>query len=120
MSKPTRSDEKGFPKKPGTPGVGPPFAGESSSGNIEIPHEKRPDYDPNATILDTGPRNEPPAKSVDPDATILDLGSAVRDANATMAPGTSARRTPSGRTPARPNSETQGNAAEFQIGDLLG
>jgi tetratricopeptide (TPR) repeat protein/predicted Ser/Thr protein kinase len=120
MSDSTRSDEKGFPKKPGTPGVGTPFAGESSSGNIEIPHEKRPDYDPNATILDTGPRFDPAAKFADPDATIMDFGAAVVDANVTLAPGTLVRRTPSGQSPASPNSETQGNAAEIQIGDLLG
>src|ERR1035438_7235321 len=117
MSESTRSDEKGFPKKPGTPGVGTPFAGESSSGSIEIPQEKRPEHDANATILDTGPRNGPAGKLVDSDATFLDLGSVVRDANATLAPGTSVRRTPSGRSPSSPTSDTQGNPAEIQIGD---
>ena len=120
MSDSTRSDEKGFPKKPGTPGVGTPFAGESSSGNVEIPLEKRPDFDPNVTILDTGPRTEPAGKLVDPGATILDLGSVVRDANATLAPGTSIPRNPSGRSPSDPNYGAQGNAADIRIGDLLG
>ena len=120
MSDSTRSDEKGFPKKPGTAGVGTPFAGESSSGNIAIPQEKRPQFDPDATIIETGPRIDPPAKSVDADATIVDFRPMVLDANATMAPGTSVRQTPSPRSPSRPVSETQANAAELQIGDLLG
>ena len=126
MSDSTRSDKKAFPKKPGPPGVGTPFAGESSSGDISIPPETGGLQDPGATIVDAGPRLDPEPKAVDPDATIIDVSplrdpaativdphATLLDPGATIAPGAPARRTP--RPPSSPDS-----AAVFQIGDLLG
>ena len=114
-----RSDEKSVPRKPGAPGVGTPFAGESSSGNIPTHEEKQPD--PDATIIDITPRFDPETKPVDPDATLIDAQALVLDADATIAPGTSVRRTPSPRSPSppRPISDTQAGAAELKIGYLL-
>src|SRR5579863_9740774 len=104
MSDSTRSDKKAVPKKPGSPGVGTPFAGESSSGGISIPPEKRPQLDPDATIIDVGPRFDPESKPVDPDATIIDvsprfdpdativdLHATMLDPGATIAPGAPTR-----------------------------
>ena len=93
MSDSARSDKKSIPEKPEPPGAGTPLAGESSSSNIPIPPEKRPKYDPDATIVD-----------------------------AAIAPGTSVRRTPPPRSPSPSSriSDTQASAAELQIGDLLG
>jgi len=126
MSDSTPSDKKPVPKKPGPPGVGTPFAGESSSGDIPIPSEKRPPHDPDATIVDAGPRFDPESKQVDPDATIVDvsarrdadativdLQATLLDADATIAPGASVRRAP--LPPSLPDS-----GALLQIGDLLG
>jgi tetratricopeptide (TPR) repeat protein/predicted Ser/Thr protein kinase len=132
MSDSTRSDKKGFPKKPGSPGVGTPFAGESSSGDISIPPETRDQHDSDATIVDAGPRHDPESKSPeskqidpdatiidasplpDPDATIVDLQATLLDPGATIAPGSPARRTPA------PRSTSPDSAAVFQIGELLG
>jgi len=83
MSDSTRSDKKAFPKKPGLPGVGTPFAGESSSGDISIPPETTGQHDPDATIIDAGPRLDPESKAVDSDATIVDA-SPLLDADATI------------------------------------
>ncbi len=126
MSDSTRSDQKAFPKKPGSPGVGTPFAGESSSGDISIPSETTGQHDADATIVDAGPRFDPESKQVDsdativdasprldPDATIVDLQATLFDVGATIAPGAPARRTP--RQPSSPDS-----GALLQIGDLLG
>jgi tetratricopeptide (TPR) repeat protein/predicted Ser/Thr protein kinase len=122
MSDSTRSDKKSVPKKPGPPGVGTPFAGESSPGNTPIPPETRPQNDPDATIIETAPRFDPETKLADADATIIDVRATVVDADATMAPGTSVRRNPSPRSPSPPGqiSEKQTGAAEFRMGDLLG
>jgi tetratricopeptide (TPR) repeat protein/predicted Ser/Thr protein kinase len=120
MSDSTRSDEKSIPQKPGPPGVGTPFAGESSSGDIPIPAEKQPQPDLDATIIEIAPRFDPEAKLADADATIIDVRATVVDANATLAPGISIRRSPSPRSPSSPNSDTQAGAAELKIGDLLG
>jgi tetratricopeptide (TPR) repeat protein len=117
MSDSKRSDDKPNPQQPGPPGVGTPFAGESSPGNISIPAKQRPQYDPDATIVDLSSRFDPKSNLVDPDATILDAQALVLDADAKVAPGTSVRRTPS---PPSPNSDTKGSAAESLIGTLLG
>jgi tetratricopeptide (TPR) repeat protein/predicted Ser/Thr protein kinase len=124
MSDSTRSDNKAFPKKPGPPGVGTPFAGESSSGDISIPPETTGQHDPDATIIDAGPRLDPESKAVDSDATIVDasplldadativdLPVTLLDPGATIAPGTPVRRT---------RLTSPDSAAVFQIGDLLG
>jgi tetratricopeptide (TPR) repeat protein/predicted Ser/Thr protein kinase len=124
MSDSTRSDKKAFPKKPGPPGVGTPFAGESSSGDISIPPETTGQHDPDATIIDAGPRLDPESKAVDSDATIVDasplldadativdLPVTLLDPGATIAPGTPVRRT---------RLTSPDSAAVFQIGDLLG
>ena len=127
MSDSTRSDKKAIPKKPGPPGVGTPFAGESSSGDIPIPSGTTRQHDPDATIIDAGPRLDPESRAVDSDATIIDasplldadativdLQATLLDPGATIAPGTSARRTPP------PRSTSPDSAAVLQIGDLLG
>jgi eukaryotic-like serine/threonine-protein kinase len=105
------SDKKSVAGKPASSGVGTPFAGESSGSNVPVPPQ-----DP-TKLVNAGP------SSSDPDATIVDAGSGfdseatLVDADATIAPGTSFRRTPasSSRIPG-----TQGSAAVLQIGDLLG
>src|SRR5580700_9073163 len=121
MSDSKRSDKKPVPRKPGPPGVGTPFAGESSPGDIPNPAEKRPQFDPNATIVDTTSRFVPGGKPVDADATIVDFQPPVADANAKIPQGTSVRRTPSPRLPSPPGtiSDPQGSAAESMIGELL-
>ena len=106
MTDSAQSDKTPVPKKPGSPGVGTPFAGESSSGDVASPPEKPPQHDPDATIIDAGPR-------LDPDATIVDLHATLLDPGATIAPGASVRRTPSLR------STSPDSAAILQIGDLL-
>ena len=106
MTDSAQSDKTPVPKKPGSPGVGTPFAGESSSGDVATPPEKPPQHDPDATIIDAGPR-------LDPDATIVDLHATLLDPGATIAPGASIRRTPSLR------STSPDSAAILQIGDLL-
>src|SRR5271166_3393198 len=100
-------------KKPAPPGgVRTPFAGESSSSNVPVPPQDEATfvdvgpsrYDPDATLVDAGARP-------DPDATLVDV-------DATIAPGTSFR-----RTPAPSSSRISGSfasAAVFQIGDVLG
>jgi tetratricopeptide (TPR) repeat protein/predicted Ser/Thr protein kinase len=122
MSDSTRSDKKPLPGKPGAPGVGTPFAGESSSGDIPIPTEKRPQHDPNATIVDTSSRFDRETKLVHADVTLVDAQALVLEDGAAIAPGTSVRRSPSPQSPAPPssNSDRQARAAELQIGDLLG
>ena len=127
MSDSTRSDKKAFPKKPGLPGVGTPFAGESSSGDIPIPSETPRQHDPDATIVDAGPPLDPQSRPVDSDATIIDasplldadativdLQATLLDPGATIAPGSPARRTPATRL------TSPDSAAVLQIGDLLG
>jgi tetratricopeptide (TPR) repeat protein/predicted Ser/Thr protein kinase len=127
MSDSTRSDKKAFPKKPGPPGVGTPFAGESSSGDIPIPSETPRQHDPDATIVDAGPPLDPQSRPVDSDATIIDasplldadativdLQATLLDPGATIAPGSPARRTPATRL------TSPDSAAVLQIGDLLG
>ena len=83
---------KPVPNKQGAPGVGTPFAGESSATAVPIPSQDAvPSADSQATLL---------------------------DADATIAPGTLPRRTP----PPSPSqiSGLYGSAAVLQIGDLLG
>lgn len=94
----SRPDEKSVPKKPASPGVRTPFAGESSSSNVPIPSQDGP------TLADPFP------KTNDPEATLV-------DADATIAPGTSFRRTP---TPSPNISPSYASAAVLQIGDVLG
>src|ERR1035441_2934383 len=127
-SKP-RPDGKPVTKKPGAPGVGTPFAGESSSSNLPVPPQDRAKYDPDATIVDGVPQFDPEATLIDADATIagararLDPDATLIDVDATIAPGTSFRRTP---PPASPSSSPSpisfggDSAAVLQIGDLLG
>ncbi|MGA9584918.1 MAG: serine/threonine-protein kinase, partial [Terracidiphilus sp.] len=120
MSDSSRSDNKPAPIKPGPPGIGTPFAGESSPGNTPSP-EKSPQFDPNATIIDTTSRFDPAAKLADADATILDFQAKQADANATVPPETSARHTPSPRSPSPPGTiaNPKASAAEARIGELL-
>src|SRR5450755_1502792 len=84
-------------KKPPGPGVGSPFAGESSSSNLPVPDDDA------ATICDPLPQVS------DPEATLVDFGP----------PGSPPvpyrpRPTPS------PIPRRQPSAAVFEIGDLLG
>ena len=108
----SRPDAKSVSKKPAAPGVRAPFAGESSGNNVPVPPQDEATlvdagpsrHDPDATIVDAGPR-------LDPEATLV-------DADATIALGTSFR-----RTPAPPSNRISGphdSAAVLQIGDLLG
>jgi len=95
----SRPDDQSFTKKPAPPGVRTPFAGESSGSNIPAPPQDE------ATFVDAGPPR------FDSEATLV-------DADATIAPGTSFR-----RTPAPTSSRISGgyaSAAVFQIGDVLG
>jgi eukaryotic-like serine/threonine-protein kinase len=122
MSDFTRSDAKSIPKKPGPPGVGTPFAGESSSGDIPVPLGKRPPIDPNATIVDTSPRFDRKPTRPDPNATLIDAQALVLEDGAAIPPGAWVRGAPSPRPPAPPgpHADRQVGAAELQIGDLLG
>ena len=121
MSDSTRSDKKPIPGKPGPPGVGTPFAGESSAGNTPSPAEKRPKFDPNATIVDTSSQFVPEEKMVDTDATIIDFQAKVVDPSDTIPPGTLVRPSPSPRSPSPPGTvaNPKASAAESMIGDLL-
>ena len=114
MSDSAQSDRKPVSKKPGPPGVGTPFAGESSSGDIPIPPEKRPQLDSDATIVDAG------RPSFDPDATIVDAGLPV-DPQATLfdANAANARRS-SIRRPSGDSSGLYAGDAILQVGDVLG
>jgi len=108
----SRPDAKSVSKKPAAPGVRAPFAGESSGNNVPVPPQDEATlvdagpsrHDPDATIVDAGPR-------LDPEATLV-------DADATIALGTSFRRTPA--PPSNRISGTHDSAAVLQIGDLLG
>jgi tetratricopeptide (TPR) repeat protein/predicted Ser/Thr protein kinase len=62
--------------------------------------------DPDATIVDAGPR-------LDPEATLV-------DAEATIAPEVASRRTPAPPSSRRSGSNSQTSAAVLEIGDLLG
>ena len=104
MDDPKSRPEKSAPKRPTTPGVRTPFAGESSSSNVPVPP-----YD-GATISDPLP------KASDLDATLV-------DSDVTIAPGTPFPRIPIPRTPTPLPSRISGShssAAVLQIGDLLG
>jgi serine/threonine protein kinase/tetratricopeptide (TPR) repeat protein len=116
MSDSTRSDKNPVPKKPGPPGVGTPFAGESSSGDIPIPQEKQPQHDPEATIIDAGPRIDSKSKLVDADATIFEA-SLQLDPNATII---DPQATILGAAPSSRFANAQAGAGELRIGDLLG
>jgi tetratricopeptide (TPR) repeat protein/predicted Ser/Thr protein kinase len=110
----TPPDEKSVNKKPAPRGIGTPFAGESSGGNVPAsPHDEATvvdampfRHDPDATIVDAGPRLDPEATLVDPDAMI--------------APGVPFRRTPAPPSSRRSGSNAQASAAVLEIGDLLG
>src|SRR5271165_3244453 len=135
-------DNKSRTKKPASPGVGTPFAGESSSSNNPVPPQDRAKYDPDATIVDAGPQFDPDTTLVDADAdadaTIVDAGPRLDadatqvDVDATIAPGTSFRRTPPpttrsssnrsspNRSSSSPGAAAGDSAAVFQIGELVG
>jgi tetratricopeptide (TPR) repeat protein/predicted Ser/Thr protein kinase len=121
MSDSKRSDDQSVPQQPGPAGVGTPFAGESSPGNIPNLKSERPDYDPDATIFDFSPRSEPESEPHDPDATIFDAQAIVLDPNAQNAPETGARRPSAQRSPApqSPSFDTHASGADLQIGTLL-
>jgi len=117
----SRPDDKAVSKKPAPPGVRAPFPGESSGSNVPVPPDEgatRIDagpsrHDPDATIVDAGPRDAGPR--FDPDATLV-------DSDATISPVPSFRRTPT-PTPKPPSSRisgSYGSAAVFQIGDVPG
>src|SRR3984885_3222595 len=95
----SRQDETPLTRKPAAPGIRTPFAGESSSSNVPVPSED------GATLAD------PSLRGSDPEATIV-------DADATIAPGTSFRRTPAPSTSWICGSPA--SAAVFEIGDVLG
>jgi eukaryotic-like serine/threonine-protein kinase len=116
----SRPDDKSVPRKPASPGVRAPFPGESSGSNVPVPPDEgatRIDagpsrHDPDATIVDAGPRDTGPR--FDPDATLV-------DSDATISP-LPVRRTPI-PTPKPPPSRisgSYGSAAVFQIGDVPG
>ena len=121
----SRSGKKSVTDKPAAPGVGTPFAGESSGSNIPAPPRDEatlPDpfpkvSDPDATVVDARPLRR------DPDATVVDVRprydaeATLVDADATIAPGASFRRTPA--PPSNLTSGGPGSAAVLQIGDLL-
>ena len=108
----SRPDRESVTKKPAPRGTGTPFAGESSSSNAPVPPRDEAtladvpisQHGPDATMIDVGPR-------YDPEATLV-------DADVTIAPGTSFRRTPP--PPSNQTSGGFGSAAVLQIGDLLG
>ena len=116
MSDSTRSDKNPVPKKPGSPGVGTPFVGESSSGGIPLPPEKQPPHDPQATIIDAVPPFGSEAKLVDADATIFEA-SLNLDPNATIV---DPHLTMLGAAPSSRFSNAQAGVGELKIGDLLG
>jgi hypothetical protein len=49
-------DQKSVAKNPAVPGLGTPFAGESSSSNVSVPLQDQAKGDPDATMVDAGPR----------------------------------------------------------------
>src|SRR5271156_3128780 len=117
-----RSDQKSVGRKPASPGVGTPFAGESSSSNVPVPPQDeatrvdagRFPSDSDATVVDAAPVDARPVSAgppFDPEATLV-------DADATIALGTPFSRTPP-PTPRR-TSDSHGSAAVFQIGELIG
>src|ERR1700733_3464866 len=116
MSDSTRSDKKAIPKKPGSPGVGTPFAGESSSGDISISPEERSQLDSDATIIDAAPRFDPESKPLDLDATIIDVSprldpdATIVDLQATLLDAAASSRF----------NASQASAGVLQIGNLLG
>src|ERR1700691_1610345 len=95
----SRQDEKPPTGKPAAPGIRTPFAGESSSSNVPVPSE------------DGATRAGPSPKTSDPEATLV-------DADVTIVPGSSFR-----RTPVPPTSQISGlhaSAAVLEIGNVLG
>ncbi len=108
-----RPDAKSLSKKPAAPGVKAPFAGESSGSNVPVPPQDE------GTLVDAGPfRHDPDATLVDAFPKAIDPEAKLVDADATIAPGTSFRRTPS-PTPNR-ISDSYASAAVLQIGAVLG
>jgi eukaryotic-like serine/threonine-protein kinase len=120
-------DKKSAARKPASPGVGTPFAGESSSSNVPVPpldEVPRADsfpgaVDSDATIVDAAPSRRDLDATIsdagprhDPDATLVDA--------ATVAPVTPVRRTPPPRSSSSRISDAQDSAAVFQIGELVG
>ncbi len=117
MSDSKRSDDQSKPQQPGPPGVGTPFAGESSPGNIPNLKNDQSHYDPDATVFDFSPRIQPKSEPIDPDATVFDAQAIVLDPNAqAAAPRPAVQRSPA---PQSPNFDTHGSAADLQIGALL-
>ena len=116
MTDSTRSDKNPVPKKPGSPGVGTPFVGESSSSGIPASPQKQPAHDSEATIIDNISRTASQSELVDADVTIFDAP-VQRDPNATTIDpqATILDAVPSGRFP-----NAQSGAGELKIGDLLG
>src|SRR5271166_893677 len=126
-----RSDKKSPAQKPASPGVGTPFAGESSSSNVPVPpldEVPQADFFPEAVDSDATIVDAPPSRR-DLDATISDAGprhdpdATLVDAS-TVAPGTSVRRTsapPANRAPsANRMVPAPDSAAVFQIGEVVG
>src|ERR1035438_3226578 len=111
MDDSTSTSDKKFPAgKPASPGVGTPFAGESSASNIPVPPPDSTNssntYDPEVTIVDAGPR-------FDSGATLVDAATVVP-----LAPKNPVLRSPA--PPSGPVSVTPHSAAVLQIGQLLG
>jgi len=121
MSDSKRSDDQTTPQQPGPPGVGTPFAGESSPGNIPNLKNDQSHYDPDATVFDFSPRVQPQAEPIDPDATVFDAQAIVLDPNAQAAARTAARRPAAQRSPApqTPTFDTHESGADLKIGSLL-
>lgn len=105
------SDKNASSRTPGAPGVGTPFAGESSSGGLSNPSGPPVQSDPNATIVDAGLGLSSGKEPADPNATQIDLAAESRDPNATIAPGIPPR--------APSTFQVRSNTDDFQINDLL-
>ena len=121
-----RSDKKSAARKPASPGVRSPFAGESSGSNVPVPpldEVTQADFVPAAGDSDPTVGDAAPSRG-DPDATNADAGPGLdadatqADVDATVASGVSFRRisaSSSNRMARVPDS-----AAVFQIGELVG
>ncbi len=118
----SRSDKKSDAQKPASTGVGTPFAGESSSGNVPLSpldDVTRADFipaavDSGATIADAAPsRSTSDATSVDARPR-NDFDATQADIDATLASGASFRRI------SAPSLSAPDSAAVFNIGEVVG
>ena len=131
MDKPeSRPDKKPAARKPPSPGVGTPFAGESSSSNAPVPpldkfapqdsspSEVDSEFDSEATVVDATPWES------DPDATLVDAAPVIDpDAPTLVDAGPIGRPQTPARRPSAPSSKNRtpagDSAAVFQIGEVV-